>query len=566
MIELMPVHDTLQIVGTFQSSVAGRNEAETLIDQLENLLNRVIESPVSIPLRTLSGKLIVPQRMQKKVSDANEKDKKAVSSNEWIEKIGPLVASVASVPNISMTASIFRMGIDSLGVIKLSNAFKKQLGLAISFQDIMQHPTVSKLADLCETRESKRGETGSNQPRIPAIRSRINKLDTEVRSSVCQQLGIVSSDIEGLYPCTSSQAAMVARTIQEPRAYYNAFTYVLHETVDVAKLKEAWISVMRKSDILRTSFIPVDHLEYPFVQVVLKNVKLDWIDVFVPSDTKVSLPDIVIRETEESLAKLSGNISNCISLKLIRSPSNSSVLILVLHHGLYDAWGLQLILDDVVRSYHNLSIIERPPYIDAVSEIITFQSRVNEVEQKHFWTTYLQSVAIHTFADLSETTNKTENVGVFDLKCGIPLAELERLCRGLDTTLMTVGQASWAKILSAYLGQDDVTFGNVLSGRNFDTLVDLKSVSGPCLTTVPCRVRMDIVSNREFITRVHLDNIEILKMQHTPLRNIQHWLNIRDFKRGLFDTIFLYQINGMMESIVSILEFYLSQDYRLIVV
>jgi hypothetical protein len=105
----------------------------------------------------------------------------------------------------------------------------------------------------------------------------------------------------------------------------------------------------------------------------------------------------------------------------------------------------------------------------------------------------------------------------------------------LGYSIQAVGQAAWARILSAYLGEESVCFGVVLSGR--DAIPDADLVAFPCLITVPFGFTMTDKTNDALVQAAMRFNSSVRKHQLNRISDIQRWTK-RDV---LFDTIFAYQ-------------------------
>jgi amino acid adenylation domain-containing protein len=115
-------------------------------------------------------------------------------------------------------------------------------------------------------------------------------------------------------------------------------------------------------------------------------------------------------------------------------------------------------------------------------------------------------------------------------------------CQQSSVSLLSMVQAVWVKLLHYYLGENDVCFGNVVSGRTLSE-PDLERLVAPCFNTLPVRVNFDFgKSNSELVQHLHRFNLKSLPFQLTPLRRIQ----AKTQKEGgrIFDTLFILQQPG----------------------
>ncbi|KAM0331255.1 hypothetical protein ACHAQA_002925, partial [Verticillium albo-atrum] len=117
----------------------------------------------------------------------------------------------------------------------------------------------------------------------------------------------------------------------------------------------------------------------------------------------------------------------------------------------------------------------------------------------------------------------------------LSFATLRSLASSAGVSIQALLQAAWTRVLSAYLGEQAILFGVVLSGR---TLPQTEDAMLPCITTVPV-ISHNQASNAELISQMMQYNSELLAHQYAPLSKIQHWLGHPGTR--LFDTLLVYQ-------------------------
>ncbi|KAK3065678.1 hypothetical protein LTR53_018151, partial [Teratosphaeriaceae sp. CCFEE 6253] len=104
-----------------------------------------------------------------------------------------------------------------------------------------------------------------------------------------------------------------------------------------------------------------------------------------------------------------------------------------------------------------------------------------------------------------------------------------------SATAQAVGQATWACLLSAYIGEPSVTFGTVFSNRVGSAS---EATAFPSLSTVPIACSTDKTYD-EIVADMVSYNASAHRHRKTPLADIQRLAG--DAQRPLFDTIFVYQ-------------------------
>jgi hypothetical protein len=149
-----------------------------------------------------------------------------------------------------------------------------------------------------------------------------------------------------------------------------------------------------------------------------------------------------------------------------------------MHHGLYDAWGLEQILRQVVAIYAGESV--KSPL--RFAEFVRHVSAVDNDEAREFWRRYLENSPSSEFP-----RRPLKSLGQPRGRVSSTLS-LKKIPQNM--TLATLVRASWAILISRYEGSNDVVFGITLNRRNVD-MPDILEVVGPAITTVPTRVKLD---------------------------------------------------------------------------
>ncbi|TPX66343.1 hypothetical protein SpCBS45565_g04526 [Spizellomyces sp. 'palustris'] len=445
------------------------------------------------------------------------------------------ISSISHVPeaDIARTTSIFHLGLDSISAIQLS-AKLKQFNLHLTMIDIMQNPTIDRMAALVDAQAGVKDHV-SDERALDVIRDTIQKFDRLVRAHVTEVLDGKVDDIAAIRPCTPMQESMLGQTMRGG-GYMNYHVFEISPHVDAKKLQMAWEEVVELNEVLRTGFVPVgdvDGAEWLFAQVIWNKRQVVWGDGESGEDIEKTIANILQTACPDLL---SGRPP--LSLTYLNSPTNP-YLILSIHHALYDGRSLRLILDQV-RAHYNGDAIKEPPSFSWALERILAQSG-EDVRAERMWKDVLDGFEPVAFPDVSGRGGVKEDghtVVVRNVRVG--LDAVERACREMDTTLQALGMATWSKLLSTYTGTPDTAFGVVLSGRT-DATQSWNDIIGPCLNTVPCRIIFsdETMTHRSLVQKVQKIYTDLLRYQHTPLRKIQKWAGVSD-GRALFDTLFVF--------------------------
>jgi hypothetical protein len=186
---------------------------------------------------------------------------------------------------------------------------------------------------------------------------------------------------------------------------------------------------------------------------------------------------------------------------------------------------------------HHYQGNEVPPIVSinqVLSDILTNAISLDS-DTEGFWTELGSEFQSVKFPNLSPVTVENPQLLVTSRFSSTPLADMDGQCQQLGISLQATGQGAWARLLSAYTGESNISFGLVLSGR--DVSRDAQEAVFPCLVTVPFQCRTQ-GSNRDLVATIMRHNARLVKRQFAPLSKVQRWLKT---DKALFDSLFVYQ-------------------------
>lgn len=314
--------------------------------------------------------------------------------------------------------------------------------------------------------------------------------------------------------------------------YFNHITYRLSPRVDKGRLWSAWSTLVRRHEILRSGFVHLEDARHPVGMVTYRAR-----DFQVPVKFYDHGGLNVDRWREDMTPTALGGLH--------RPPWQVKIckdrMYLTVHHSLYDAQVLDIIAADLDNAYNGIpSPNELPfePYLAMVLE--DFGAGASSSRQ--FWGDRGQSMLATKFPVLASLYLDTKDFGRSSTLCSLTRAKIEAGCRKIGATIQAVGQAAWGLLLAAYVGQDVVTFGTVLSGRSTE---DSDRICFPCITTVPTAVNSKIT--RSACLKQLMDfNAEVQMHQFASLQQIQRWTGHSE--DPLFDTLFTFQKRDTSQS------------------
>ncbi|KAI5310689.1 putative Hybrid PKS-NRPS biosynthetic cluster, partial [Ascosphaera atra] len=482
----------------------------------------------SFPLNT-SGKKD-REAVVKHLSSLSQKDLNEYScdlaADDTAEELSDLelsivrcVAQITKVPleDVHKHTSFFSLGLDSISAIAFSKLLKSSGHGQLDVSEILRHNTVAQLANYCHRSTKLEGQETRIQEEETVI-------DPDIIRDVKGRLGSMSSKVEKILPCTALQEAMLVGR-EGNSAYQN--TLVFEIFCDVGDLEAAWQAAVGRHQILRSIFVPTNNVNFVFVQAVLDSTSVPWQIERVGDDAQAEIQ--AMRET--SLPE--GQIVPYM-LTVVQGQSRSFLRISI-HHAMYDAHAMSLLLREVE------TIVQKKPLSPPVpfERLIRYMIHSENDHCLHFWEGYLANIQPMRLFSHRKATSERAEFQMVSKVADLTLRNALDACKHMSTTLLSVLQAAWTKMLHQITASSDLCFGTVFSGRNLP-IEGIEEIVGPCFNTLPISAHVGAnTSNLNLIQRLRDDNAKILPHQLTSLRRLRSRLRLEG--PGLFDTLVLLQ-------------------------
>ncbi|KAL1610378.1 NRPS [Paraconiothyrium brasiliense] len=455
-------------------------------------------------------------------SDEAEQDDPSYRWNECQAYIRDIFSKLSGTPHkdIRPWTSIYQLGLDSISAVQIAAALRNQ-GFQANATDVLKYMNCKDLATHLE--RSSKLEPGK------LVQFDFDAFERKHRKEIARTCGILDEQIEAIRPCTPPQDGMLSQFVaKDGDIYFNYIRLNLDDNIDLQQLRNAWLTIVEKHRMLRTGFVYVKDGTVSFAMIH-----------YVPDPA--SFPEFTCAEvtrTAEQWLHESGREA----VKSLHHPpwrirvshvDGVNYLDLALLHAIFDAQSLQLVFNDVAAAYHSKIITTAP--LEPVIQNNLHLSGSEDSLANEFWKQLGKVANPTSFPNLSPLKNDPAPPAVLLKKSKRTLEELDMGCRASNITLQAAGLASWAVLLSAYVGEPSVTFGVVLSGR---TMEGAEDAVFPCITTVPfaCQVPDDQATMLRSVLSL---SAEIQRYQFTPLNKIQKLMGYTN--QPLFDSIFAFQ-------------------------
>ncbi|ODQ71594.1 hypothetical protein LIPSTDRAFT_4826 [Lipomyces starkeyi NRRL Y-11557] len=462
---------------------------------------------------------VVPKSTDGEATEYNFTEAKAIIRNVF--------AAVSGVPisDIRPNTTLYQLGMDSISATQIASQLKRA-GLQFTAIDVLKCLTIEQLAKVVKDK------TLTNDEDLAGL------FEQQYRSCVLKEIGFSETDIAHVYPCTHTQEGILSQfQASAGLLYVNHIVFEVPDSVAYDRLFEAWMSLFKKYDILRTGFLELDHqTTFSYAQVVYTNPDFQWTKSKI--STSNNLEEFVDQRVGEYCQYFLSHLHlPQMFLEYIDTQVGSSrYLLMTANHAIFDAMLLNIILSDVSGLLSGAQLtLRNSSYREVLNGILRLQILATGDSGSHFWKNSLGTASVTRIPNLNPFRTDVVDRKTVERQLSLTYEQLQECCAKLNVSVQSAGAATWAKILSSYVGEQEIVFGMVLSGQ-----MDIESASlslFPCLTTVPFQLHVSGL-NSELLQAVEQHSRAILEFQHTPHKFIR---DIVGLPESLYDSVFLYQ-------------------------
>ena len=455
----------------------------------------------------------------------------AEQSKDDLTDVEKIIASALSAvtgvdeQNICKETSFFRLGMDSLSAISLSRKLQESGCGRLAVSTILQHSSISQLGAYVAPLANEHS-TASTACSIP---SNFEFPDTFIEE-VKNEYNIGIANIQGIYPCTPLQEAMLAAHADVELAYFNHLLFRVK--VDDRTMKAAWLKMLSRHDVLRTCFRSTNQKKFAYAQIVLSKADLPWSSVNTADDLRHNIEKR--KSVFESQSPVNGKLPYSLTM-FTDTTVDEKHLLLSIHHALYDAEGISQLLNEL----QNVLAGQELPEVTPFHRFINYMFSHSPDTSDQFWDRYLSGAAPILLSKSGSPRQPVEQLGQINCHLDHSLKNFRKQCKELSATALNVIHTAWARLLALCTGSSDVCFGNVFSCRTIP-LLGVERIVGPCFNTLPMRVRFPpTATSAEIVKLSQKHNADILPHQLSSLRRIQS--RALSGRSPLFDTLVVLQ-------------------------
>ncbi|KAL1652047.1 Non-ribosomal peptide synthetase [Diplodia intermedia] len=461
-----------------------------------------------------------------------------VSDLEWREANPILVdvlAQVTGAPKeaIKPSSTLAALGIDSIGAIRLAAKMNAAQG-SLSVLDVLRCKTVSDIGSF----------TGQKQARL-TLTQKMKDFHNAWAAPVAAYLG---HDGFKVAPASVLQESLLGESMQNPQSYWSNHFFNLDASINLERLKDAWLQLTQESESLRAGFVPRAALPKSetapsansiFLQVVYEEARVNWA---VWPVKKESLMETAREVSVQTAQRHQGSVfRNPPWAVNILEHAQARTMVISIHHSLHDGPSLDFIVAELGAKYNANATKPRCQLLEALA-IASTDAEAQATES--FWEKELQGIT----SDISEGSgpkigNDASSAGMHttDHVSSLSKKELQEATRRLGaSSIAAVIRAAWGFSLAEFFESPDMIFAEVLSDRIVDSR--LETAIAPLISVVPVPFRArgtgkELIAEQNRISRDTWDH------RHVRPGTVRKILQ-RPVDQPLYPAVFVFHPDG----------------------
>ena len=342
---------------------------------------------------------------------------------------------------------------------------------------------------------------------------------------MCSRYGFTDYDV---YPCSPLQEAMFSTSLEDPTAYVQQLVWNLTDKITKQQMFEAWLKVVEKYSVLRTSFVATSQRAY---QIVFPQPRLSL--EHKNGNLKHSLDELLNKGFQQG-------DSSWLSMTVVMDiETNQEYFVLQMHHCVYDGWCMDLYMRDFYKAYETKQLQGKSDFKPFIQFV-----QLQEQHLERFWKEYLKDFNPVTLFNAVKNQKETVETVQWNTKLDVTKDQVMQVCKRYNVTEACLFKTLLGITLQMYSQTNDVVFGEVVSGRDVP-VSGIDQMGGPTISTIPTRIRCDSnMTLQELYSQVQKQHISRFDYSSVSVNQIESWIDIKP----LIEILFVYQNNSLNDN------------------
>ncbi|RYZ35944.1 MAG: amino acid adenylation domain-containing protein, partial [Myxococcaceae bacterium] len=449
--------------------------------------------------------------------------------------LAALWSEVLRIPTVGRHDNFFELGGHSLLATQLVSRVRAHFKVELPLRAFFERPTVAALAALIDSFQGPDGTGASLPPLVRAERPEVLPLSfAQQRLWFIEQLG------------TSGTAYSIPVSLK------------LEGTLDTTALQHAFDELVRRHEVLRTTFRPHEgtpsQVIHPPFPMPVRFVDLTSIEA--PGARQTEALRIAADEARIPFSLEEGPLVRVLLLKL--GPTEHG-LALTQHHIISDGWSTGVLVREMGAFYAAFSKGLPSPLPELAVQYADhslwqrgwLQGDVLE-KQLGYWRDQLDDAAPYLDLPTDHPRPARQSFQGADQLVSLPLAlseAVEAMAKQASATPYMLLLAAFKLLLHRYSGQEDVLIGSPIAGRRHAEAEDL---IGYFANTIVIRTQVkETLSFRELLAQVRTTTLGAYEHQDLPFEKLVEVLKPeRDLSRTPFFQVTFTLQNAPMPELV----------------
>ncbi|ROV89246.1 hypothetical protein VPNG_10264 [Cytospora leucostoma] len=433
-----------------------------------------------------------------------------VKADSVLEIVKSVLGKRSQGNEIGYNTKIINVGLDSILAIRLSSLLRKRTRMTVSVYQLMRGATVHDLvvANATQALLGDERQHGGEENKTIKSATRPRALtpcqQTKLLSLVAERLGINEDSVQSVLPVLQGQRSHLEQWLYNGRRFFEApWVYRVGDSLDKQTIEICWAQLCRLHDVLRTTFLQTDVLDAGLVQVTMNEQRWSASGGFTELQDSTKPIQVLVEDYVRQSNNKPSDLKHPPAHLTLLEGSDGKAVVLRIHHALYDAWSIKMIVKDLDELLAGVNAQSRTQLGSVVRQIMEIR---NPSAEDLYWKKYLahaKETVLGFQAGQASTPDVNTPLGPhFQVRCAdvIPQATIDKLSRTNAKAVISAAiMLAYARTLRNLTRRSCPTFGLNHAARSLSSsdeahTLDLTDANVPTMTMTPFCLDLDRTS------------------------------------------------------------------------